>query len=225
MDEETVEATAVAAVGERAVSGNGAAAVPSIQPASKVTPVVAGSDEDTPHGSADTVTAPVAGTRGAARRHAVPPREITFPTVRVQRWDDSRLGYRFVKRTFDIVFSGSVIAVLLVPSLFLCAAIAIDSPGWPLYGQRRLGRMGADGKPREFTIWKFRSMVKGADKMLKDLLDKNEVGGAMFKMHDDPRVTRIGKFMRKHSIDEFPQFINVFLGDMSVVGPRPPPSA
>ena len=82
--------------------------------------------------------------------------------------------------------------------------------------------MDVDGKPTYFTMWKFRSMVKDADKQLEQLLDKNEVEGPMFKMHDDPRITRIGKFIRKHSIDEFPQFLNVFLGDMSVVGPRPP---
>lgn len=122
-----------------------------------------------------------------------------------QAYDCERLGYRFVKRCFDIVFSAAVITVAFVPSLVLCAAIAIESPGCPLYRQKRVGRIGADGKPREFTMWKFRSMVKGAD-----------------KMKDDPRVTRIGHFIRKHSIDEFPQFLNVLVGDMSVVGPRPP---
>mgnify|MGYP000326171545 CR=1 FL=1 len=71
-------------------------------------------------------------------------------------------------------------------------------------------------------MWKFRSMVKGADRMKDALLAENEVEGPMFKMRDDPRVTRIGRFIRRHSIDEFPQFLNVLLGDMSVVGPRPP---
>ena len=71
-------------------------------------------------------------------------------------------------------------------------------------------------------MWKFRSMVKGADQMKDALLAENEVEGPMFKMRDDPRVTRIGRFIRRHSIDEFPQFLNVLLGDMSVVGPRPP---
>ena len=122
-----------------------------------------------------------------------------------QAFDRERLGYRFVKRTFDIAFSACVIAVGLVPSAVLCAAIAIESPGCPLYRQRRVGRIGADGRPREFTMWKFRSMCKDAD-----------------KMKDDPRVTRIGRFIRRHSIDEFPQFLNVLVGDMSVVGPRPP---
>ena len=71
-------------------------------------------------------------------------------------------------------------------------------------------------------MWKFRSMYKDADERLAELKGQNEIAGAMFKMKEDPRVTRIGKFIRKHSIDEFPQFLNVFLGQMSVVGPRPP---
>ena len=140
----------------------------------------------------------------------------------VQAWDASRPLYRFLKRSFDILFSSCVIIVLLIPAAILCLVIVIDSPGCPFYGQKRIGRIGPDGKPRKFTMWKFRSMVKGADQHLEELLEQNEVEGPMFKMADDPRVTRVGKFIRKHSIDEFPQFINVFLGDMSVVGPRPP---
>ena len=139
-----------------------------------------------------------------------------------QAFDRERLGYRFVKRAFDIAFSACVIAAAIVPSAVLCAAIAVESPGCPLYRQRRVGRIGADGRPREFTMWKFRSMVKGADQMKDALLAENEVEGPMSKMRDDPRVTRIGRFIRRHSIDEFPQFLNVLLGDMSVVGPRPP---
>ena len=165
--------------------------------------------------------APVSGTRekvaegGARRARLGSMRELA-------EWDRGRIGYRFVKRAFDIVFSACVIAVAIVPSAVLCAAIAIESPGCPLYRQKRVGRIGADGKPREFTMWKFRSMCKDADKMKDALLAENEVEGPMFKMKDDPRVTRIGRFIRKHSIDEFPQFLNVLLGDMSVVGPRPP---
>lgn len=165
--------------------------------------------------------APVSGTRekvaegGARRARLGSMRELA-------EWDRGRIGYRFVKRAFDIAFSACVIAVAIVPSAVLCAAIAIESPGCPLYRQRRVGRIGADGRPREFTMWKFRSMVKGADKMKDELMASNEVEGPMFKMRDDPRVTRIGRFIRKHSIDEFPQFVNVLLGDMSVVGPRPP---
>ena len=167
------------------------------------------------------VHTPVAGTRRAAEDGERSVRRLTLMRS-AEAYDRERLGYRFVKRAFDIAFSAAVIAVGLVPGAILCAAIAIDSPGCPLYGQRRVGRIGADGRPREFTMWKFRSMVKDADKMKDALMASNEVEGPMFKMRDDPRVTRIGRFIRKHSIDEFPQFLNVLLGDMSVVGPRPP---
>lgn len=130
--------------------------------------------------------------------------------------------YRFAKRAFDIAFSGAVIAVAAVPSLALCLAIRLESPGSPIYSHVRLGRIGKDGTLKTFRMYKFRSMYADADERLSELLDKNEVEGAMFKMKDDPRVTRVGRFIRKHSIDEFPQFLNVLLGQMSVVGPRPP---
>lgn len=167
--------------------------------------------------------APIEGTPERARRRIFSLRLKNLSLMReVQAWDASRPVYRFVKRTFDIVFSACVITVLLIPAAILSIVIVIDSPGCPIYGQKRIGRIGPDGKPREFTMWKFRSMVKDADQHLEELLEQNEVEGPMFKMADDPRVTRVGKFIRKHSIDEFPQFLNVFLGDMSVVGPRPP---
>lgn len=137
-------------------------------------------------------------------------------------WDADKRGYLVIKRLFDIAFSGVVIVVGFVPSLILSVLICVDSPGFPLYAQKRVGRLGPDGEIREFTMWKFRSMVKDADKMVAQLRDQNEVEGPMFKMEHDPRVTRVGHFIRKHSIDEFPQFLNVFLGQLSVVGPRPP---
>lgn len=167
------------------------------------------------------VRVPIAGTRSIAADQERHERRLTLMR-RAEAFDRERLGYRVVKRAFDIVFSTAVIAVGLVPGAILCAAIAIESPGCPLYKQKRVGRIGADGRPREFTMWKFRSMVKGADRMKADLMAENEVEGPMFKMRDDPRVTKIGKFIRKHSIDELPQFLNVLMGDMSVVGPRPP---
>lgn len=148
--------------------------------------------------------------------------ERYVPMQLLKEWDRGRLGYRFVKRAFDIAFSSCVIVVGLVPALVLCAVICAESSGNPLYSQTRVGRTHRDGRMHEFKMFKFRSMVKDADKRLDDLLDQNEVQGAMFKMKNDPRVTRVGKFIRKHSIDEFPQFINVFLGNMTVVGPRPP---
>lgn len=140
----------------------------------------------------------------------------------VKDWDNSRLAYRIVKRAFDIVFSGCVLAVIAVPSLVLAAAIRLESEGNPFYSQTRVGQTHRDGSLSTFRMWKFRSMYRDADERLAELKGQNEIAGAMFKMRDDPRVTKIGKFIRKHSIDEFPQFLNVFLGQMSVVGPRPP---
>ena len=140
----------------------------------------------------------------------------------VKDWDSSRLTYRVVKRAFDIVFSGCVLAVIAVPSLVLAAAIRLESDGNPFYSQIRVGKTHCDGSLTTFRMWKFRSMYRDADERLAELKEHNEIAGAMFKMREDPRVTKIGKFIRKHSIDEFPQFLNVFLGQMSVVGPRPP---
>ena len=140
----------------------------------------------------------------------------------VKDWDRTRLAYRTVKRDFDIVFSGCVLAVIAVPSLVLAAAIRLESEGNPFYSQIRVGQTHRDGSLSAFRMWKFRSMYKDADERLAELKGRNEIAGAMFKMKDDPRVTKIGRFIRKHSIDEFPQFLNVFLGQMSVVGPRPP---
>lgn len=140
----------------------------------------------------------------------------------VKDWDNSRLAYRTAKRAFDIVFSGCVLAVIAIPSLVLAAAIRLESEGNPFYSQIRVGQSHRDGSLSTFRMWKFRSMFKDADKRLVELKGQNEIAGAMFKMRDDPRVTKIGRFIRKHSIDEFPQFLNVFLGQMSVVGPRPP---
>ena len=137
-------------------------------------------------------------------------------------WDRSRLAYRAVKRAFDIVFSGAVLAIIAIPSLALAVLIRLESEGNPFYSQIRVGQTHPDGSLSTFRMWKFRSMYKGADERLAELKEQNEIAGAMFKMRDDPRVTKIGRFIRKHSIDEFPQFLNVFLGQMSVVDPRPP---
>lgn len=140
----------------------------------------------------------------------------------IMDWDHSRLAYRAVKRAFDIVFSGAVLVVIAIPSLVLAAAIRLESEGSPFYSQIRVGQTRPDGSLSTFRMWKFRSMYRNADERLAELKEQNEIAGAMFKMRDDPRVTKIGRFIRKHSIDEFPQFLNVFLGQMSVVGPRPP---
>ena len=142
--------------------------------------------------------------------------------VRAPARADGRWGYRFVKRAFDIAFSLVAIAVLLIPSIVLCAAIRLESPGNPLYSQKRVGRIGRDGQIRTFDMYKFRSMHKDADERLAELAELNEADGPLFKIKDDPRVTRIGRFIRKHSIDELPQFLNCLMGQLSCVGPRPP---
>ncbi|EIW14448.1 priming glycosyltransferase, undecaprenyl-phosphate beta-glucosephosphotransferase [Lactiplantibacillus pentosus KCA1] len=141
-------------------------------------------------------------------------RPITIDAVRQHR----RYGYRFVKRVFDFV--ASLLGLIILSPLFLIIAIAIkleDPKGSVFYSQTRLGR-----GETPFKMYKFRSMVSNADELLEQLLKNNEIDGAMFKMQDDPRVTRIGKFIRKYSIDELPQLLNVLQGSMSLVGPRPP---
>lgn len=135
--------------------------------------------------------------------------------------DQSRVSgrpfYHGLKRIFD--FLASAVALILLSPLFLILAIKIkgEDGGPVFYSQIRIGK---DEKP--FRIYKFRSMVVNAEKMKKDLLEKNEVEGAMFKIHDDPRITKVGKFIRAHSLDELPQLWNVLIGNMSLVGPRPP---
>lgn len=125
--------------------------------------------------------------------------------------------YWYVRRAQDIVLSLLALIVLAIPMLIVALVIWIDSPGAsPFFTQKRVGR---DGKTFDFI--KFRSMVPRADKMLDSLLDKNEMNGPVFKIKDDPRITRVGKFIRKTSIDELPQLINILRGDMSIVGPRP----
>ncbi|MEO1294348.1 MAG: sugar transferase [Cyanobacteria bacterium J06636_16] len=122
-----------------------------------------------------------------------------------------------VKRALDIV--GSLVGLLFLAIIFVPVAIAIkgESPGSIFYSQER---RGLQGKP--FRIWKFRSMVQNADE-LKNLVT-NEVQGHFFKSENDPRITRVGRFLRRTSLDEFPQFWNVLVGDMSLVGTRPPTS-
>ena len=127
-------------------------------------------------------------------------------------------GYLLAKRLIDIVVSLAAL-VLLSPVLVAVAlAIKLEDPKGPvLFRQVRIGK---DGKP--FVMLKFRSMVRDAESRLEALLPYNEVEGNMFKMKNDPRVTRVGRFIRKWSIDEFPQLWNVIKGDMTLVGPRPP---
>jgi exopolysaccharide biosynthesis polyprenyl glycosylphosphotransferase len=121
------------------------------------------------------------------------------------------------KRAFDVAVSGAAVALLSPLLLAVSLAIVVDSPGPVLFRQRRVGRNG-----REFWLYKFRSMRADAEAHLARLRDQNEADGPVFKMRNDPRITRVGRFLRKTSIDELPQFWNVLRGDMSVVGPRPP---
>ena len=130
----------------------------------------------------------------------------------------NKYAYWVVKRTFDILLS--LLALVVTSPLMLGIVIAIileDPNGSPIFKQKRCGRFG-----KEFTFYKFRSMCIGAEKMLDSLLDKNEMTGPVFKIRDDPRITRVGRFIRKTSMDELPQFFNVLQGNMSIVGPRPP---
>ncbi|WP_144478129.1 sugar transferase [Cytobacillus oceanisediminis] len=126
--------------------------------------------------------------------------------------------YSFLKRKIDFV--GALMGLIILAPLFLFIALLIkleDQKGPIFFKQTRVGRNG-----KVFQMYKFRSMVIDAENILQKLLDRNEVSGAMFKMKEDPRITRIGKFIRKTSIDELPQLWNVVKGEMSLVGPRPP---
>ncbi len=123
----------------------------------------------------------------------------------------------FIKRIIDVI--GGLVGLIFtgIITLFLAPAIKLDSPGPVFFSQTRIGKNG-----RRFKIYKFRSMYTDAEERKKELESQNEMNGLMFKMEDDPRVTKVGKFIRKTSLDEFPQFLNVLKGDMSLVGTRPP---
>lgn len=129
-----------------------------------------------------------------------------------------RKAYSYSKRLFDIIGASCGLLVLSIPLLIIAILIKLEDPkGSVFFSQKRIGKNG-----EEFDMYKFRSMVSDAEERLAELLAQNEIDGAMFKMKDDPRITKIGKFIRKTSIDEFPQFFNILIGDMSLVGPRPP---
>ena len=128
------------------------------------------------------------------------------------------VGYRFIKRTFDVVFSGAVCLVGLIPSAIVCAAIAADSPGSPIFRQERVGQGG-----KRIGIYKFRTMVADAHEHPERYMTPEQLAQweREQKVDDDPRITRIGRVLRNTSFDEIPQFLNVLLGDLSVIGPRP----
>ena len=126
--------------------------------------------------------------------------------------------YLFLKRLIDIVGSGLGILILIPVFLIIGILIKLEDPkGSVFFSQKRNGLNG-----KEFNMYKFRSMVHNAEDLLESLMSKNEMDGPVFKIKDDPRITKIGKFIRKTSLDELPQLFNVLKGDMSLVGPRPP---
>ena len=122
------------------------------------------------------------------------------------------------KRTFDVIVSLIILIFAIIPILIISIAIFLDDPhGSPFYKQIRIGRHG-----KEFYMYKFRTMYVDADKRKAELMEQNEMDGPVFKIKDDPRITRLGKIFRKLSVDELPQLFNVLRGNMSLVGPRPP---
>lgn len=130
----------------------------------------------------------------------------------------SRKTYWILRRGQDILLSLIALLLLWPVMLIVAVVVVIDSPeAGPIFAQDRVGR---DGKV--FRFYKFRSMIPNAEAKLAELLEKNEMEGPAFKMKEDPRITRVGKFIRKTSLDELPQLWNILKGDMSIVGPRPP---
>ncbi|MFI2958636.1 MULTISPECIES: sugar transferase [Priestia] len=149
-------------------------------------------------------------------------KKATLKTHASQNFDElignESLVYLVPKRTLDII--GSLIGIILLSIVFILVAFAIkieDPKGPVFFSQERIGKKG-----KIFKMYKFRSMVTDAETKLAELLQLNETTGAMFKMKNDPRVTRIGRLIRKTSVDELPQLFNVLKGEMSLVGPRPP---
>lgn len=136
---------------------------------------------------------------------------ITFST---QLFDEKQI---MLKRIIDIMGGLAGCLLLLIITIFVAPAIKIESKGPVFFTQKRVGKNG-----RIFSIYKFRSMYQDAEERKVELLEKNEMKGFIFKMEHDPRITKVGKFLRKTSLDEFPQFLNVLKGDMSLVGTRPP---
>jgi exopolysaccharide biosynthesis polyprenyl glycosylphosphotransferase len=139
-----------------------------------------------------------------------------FPTIPLHCGHVPEMGLLF-KRVFDVLFS--VLALIVMAPLLLIIAIAVklDSPGTAFYKSERIGKKG-----RVFHCIKFRTMVRDADERRADVMHMNERDGVLFKISNDPRITRLGHFLRKYSLDELPQFFNVLKGEMSIVGPRPP---
>lgn len=154
---------------------------------------------------------------GAMRAHATDAEGYDPEVVAAAERLSRRHAYRFVKRAFDIVFSLIVLVCFCWLFAIIAIAVKLDDPKGPvLFRQTRVTKDG-----REFNIYKFRSMFADAEERLAELRSLNEKTGPVFKMRDDPRVTRVGRLLRRVSLDEMPQFVNVLKGDLSVVGPRP----
>ena len=131
--------------------------------------------------------------------------------------ENSYASYWKKKRLFDIFFATLILLFFIPLMIVIAIVIYIDDPSAsPIYKQTRVGRHG-----KAFDMYKFRTMRNMADRSIDDLSDKNEMDGPVFKMKEDPRITRVGKFLRKVSLDELMQFFNVLKGDMTLVGPRP----
>jgi len=148
------------------------------------------------------------------RIHLRPVEGLPLIHVEIPQFEGSK---HVMKRLFDAAAAGAAIVALAPLFAIIALCVVLDSPGPALFRQERVGR---DGKL--FTMLKFRSMGVEAESELEALRAKNEGAGELFKLHNDPRVTRVGRFIRKHSLDEFPQLWNILMGDMSIVGPRPP---
>ena len=150
------------------------------------------------------------------RVHMRPVAGLPLIHVETPRYEGAK---QFTKRGFDILSSGIAIAILSLPMLVISLFVRLSSEGPALFRQKRVGRNGD-----LFTMLKFRSMVTDAEDRLQALIDHDRTAGntVLFKLREDPRVTPVGKFMRRFSLDELPQLFNIFLGHMSVVGPRPP---
>ena len=146
-------------------------------------------------------------------------------TVAAEAWGEPRVsaasrlsaGLPAWKRTLDLVIASAALVALSPVLLAIALAVVVDSTGAPLYRQVRVGRDRA-----LFVCWKFRSMRVGAHEMRNELAEQNQANGHIFKIKGDPRCTRVGRFLRRTSLDELPQLLNVLRGEMSIVGPRPP---
>ena len=131
--------------------------------------------------------------------------------------DNASMAYKFIKRAFDILASAVALIILLPLFLIIAIVIYIDDPhGSPLFTQIRVGK-----HCEEFKLYKFRTMYMDAEKIIGELQNENEMDGPVFKIKNDPRITSVGRILRKTGIDELPQLLNIIKGDMSVVGPRP----